>query len=99
MVAAILLPSLGGLAIALALNGRGLAGNIYKSLFYLPICLSLVVIGQVWIWMYHPDWGLINTVLRGSAWTAWRTPGWPTRRPPSARSSSPGRGSRPAWPW
>ena len=63
MVAAIILPSLGGLAIALALNGRGFAGNFYKSLFYLPICLSLVVIGQVWIWMYHPDWGLINTAL------------------------------------
>jgi ABC-type sugar transport system permease subunit len=65
MVAAVLLPSLGGLAIALALNGRGMSGNIYKSLFYLPICLSLVVIGQVWIWMYHPDWGLINVVLEG----------------------------------
>ncbi|MBK8049177.1 MAG: sugar ABC transporter permease [Anaerolineales bacterium] len=65
MVAAIFLPSLGGLAIALALNGRGFAGNIYKSLFFLPICLSLVVIGQVWIWMYHPDWGLVNTVLSG----------------------------------
>ncbi len=63
MVAAVLLPSLGGLAIALALNGRGIAGNVYKSLFYLPICLSLVVIGQVWIWMYHPDWGLINVFL------------------------------------
>jgi len=75
MIAAVFLPSLGGLAIALALNGRGWAGNIYKSLFFLPICLSLVVIGQVWVWMYHPDWGLINTTLRGlnlGGWTrAW----------------------------
>ena len=43
--------TLGGLVIALALNGRGFAGSFYKSLFYLPICLSLVVIGQVWIWV------------------------------------------------
>lgn len=71
MAAAILLPSLGGLAIALALNGRGVAGNIYKSLFYLPICLSLVVIGQVWIWMYHPDWGLINVTLKAAGLTNW----------------------------
>ncbi|MFN3332785.1 MAG: carbohydrate ABC transporter permease [Caldilinea sp.] len=71
MVAAILLPSLGGLAIALALNGRGVAGNVYKSLFYLPICLSLVVIGQVWIWMYHPDWGLINVTLDGLGLPSW----------------------------
>jgi multiple sugar transport system permease protein/raffinose/stachyose/melibiose transport system permease protein len=52
--------------LALALNNMGVAGNIYKSLFYLPICLSLVVVGQVWIWMYHPDWGLINRVLTGA---------------------------------
>jgi ABC-type sugar transport system permease subunit len=71
IMAAILLPSLGGLVIALALNGRGLAGNFYKSLFYLPICLSLVVIGQVWIWVYHPDWGLLNVVLNRLGLTAW----------------------------
>lgn len=71
MIAAVFLPSAGGLAIALALNGRGLAGNFFKSLFFLPICLSLVVIGQVWIWMYHPDWGLINTMLRGVGLGGW----------------------------
>ena len=71
MAAAILLPSLGGLVIALALNGRGVGGNIYKSLFYLPICLSLVVIGQVWIWVYHPDWGLLNVILNRLGLDAW----------------------------
>jgi multiple sugar transport system permease protein/raffinose/stachyose/melibiose transport system permease protein len=71
MAAAILLPSTGGLAIALALNGRGIAGNVYKSLFYLPICLSLVVIGQVWIWMYHPDWGLLNASLEAAGLGGW----------------------------
>lgn len=71
MAAAILLPSLGGLVIALALNGRGIAGNVYKSLFYLPICLSLVVIGQVWIWMYHPDWGLLNVALGAAGLDDW----------------------------
>jgi multiple sugar transport system permease protein/raffinose/stachyose/melibiose transport system permease protein len=38
--------------------------NFYKSIIYMPICLSLAVIGQVWIWIYQPDWGLINTILR-----------------------------------
>jgi ABC-type sugar transport system permease subunit len=71
MAAAILLPSLAGLVIALALNGRGFSGNFYKSLFYLPICLSLVVIGQVWIWVYHPDWGLLNVVLNRLGLAAW----------------------------
>ena len=62
-VAAIVLPTTGGLVLALALHERGLLSRLYKSLFYLPICLSLVVVGQVWIWVYQPDWGLINTVL------------------------------------
>jgi multiple sugar transport system permease protein/raffinose/stachyose/melibiose transport system permease protein len=64
MVAAFVLPVIAGLAIALVLHERIRFANFYKSLFYLPICLSLAVIGQVWIWIYQPDWGLINTVLR-----------------------------------
>jgi multiple sugar transport system permease protein/raffinose/stachyose/melibiose transport system permease protein len=65
MAAAIILPVVTGLAIALVLHQGVRFSNLYKSLFYLPICLSLAVIGQVWIWIYQPDWGLINIVLRG----------------------------------
>jgi len=66
MAAAILVPSVGGLVIALVLNEGIKGSSVYKSLFYLPICLSLAVVGQVWIWIYQPDWGLINTVLRAA---------------------------------
>jgi len=64
MTAAIILPVSGGLTLALLLHEGIWGANFYKSLFYLPICLSLAVIGQVWIWIYQPNWGLINTVLR-----------------------------------
>jgi ABC-type sugar transport system permease subunit len=64
MAAAVILPVGGGLFLALLLHEGIWGANLYKSLFYLPICLSLAVIGQVWIWIYQPDWGLINTVLR-----------------------------------
>jgi multiple sugar transport system permease protein/raffinose/stachyose/melibiose transport system permease protein len=64
MAAAIILPVGGGLFLALLLHEGIWGANVYKSLFYLPICLSLAVIGQVWIWIYQPNWGLINTVLR-----------------------------------
>lgn len=63
-VAAIIVPTVTGLALALAMHGRGLLAKLYKSLFYLPVCLSLVVIGQVWIWIYQPRWGLLNEFLR-----------------------------------
>jgi ABC-type sugar transport system permease subunit len=64
MAAAIILPVGGGLSLALLLHEGIWGAKFFKSLFYLPICLSLAVIGQVWIWIYQPNWGLINTVLR-----------------------------------
>jgi ABC-type sugar transport system permease subunit len=64
MAAAIILPVGSGLSIALILQEKIRGANFFKSLFYFPICLSLAVIGQVWIWIYQPDWGLINVVLR-----------------------------------
>ncbi len=64
MAAAVILPVGGGLSLALLLHEGVWGANFFKSLFYLPICLSLAVIGQVWIWIYQPNWGLINTVLR-----------------------------------
>lgn len=64
MAAAVILPVSGGLLLALLLHEGIWGANLYKSLFYLPICLSLAVIGQVWIWIYQPDWGLLNEILR-----------------------------------
>ena len=37
--------------------------NFFKSIFYLPICLSAVVVGQIWIWIYQQEWGLLNTII------------------------------------
>ncbi len=64
MAAAVIIPTVAGLAIALVLHGRVWGANFYKSLFYAPICLSLAVVGQVWIWIYQPNWGLLNLALR-----------------------------------
>jgi multiple sugar transport system permease protein/raffinose/stachyose/melibiose transport system permease protein len=60
---AIVVPTVLGLGIAVLLDRPLRASRLYKSMFYLPITLSLVVVGQVWIWIYQPDWGLLNTVL------------------------------------
>jgi multiple sugar transport system permease protein/raffinose/stachyose/melibiose transport system permease protein len=65
MVAAILLPTLLGLSLALLIDSRVPGGPVFKSIFYLPICLSAVVVGQIWVWIYQPDWGLLNTVIEG----------------------------------
>ena len=63
MIAAIILPSGLGLGLALLIDSRVPGASIFKTIFYLPICLSAVIVGQIWIWIYQPDWGLLNTVL------------------------------------
>ena len=62
-VLAVFLPTLGGLSLALMLDTRMRGANLFKSIFYLPICLASVVVGQIWIWIYQPDWGLLNTAI------------------------------------
>ena len=60
---AIVLPTLGGLTLALMLDVRVPGADLFKSIFYLPICLAAVVVGQIWIWIYNPDWGLLNATI------------------------------------
>jgi len=64
-VAALVLPTLTGLGLALLLDNKVRGAKVFKTVFYLPICLSAIVVGQIWIWIYQPDWGLLNTLVRG----------------------------------
>ena len=63
LIVAVTIPTALGLGLAVLLDRPLRGSRFYKSAFYLPITLSLVVVGQVWIWIYQPDWGLLNTVL------------------------------------
>lgn len=67
MVAAILVPTVLGLLLALLLDSRVPGTRIFKTIFYLPICLSAVIVGQIWIWIYQPDWGLLNTLISSAS--------------------------------
>ena len=43
---------------------RGIRGSrIYQSILFLPVMLSLALIGIIWEFMYAPERGLINTVI------------------------------------
>jgi ABC-type sugar transport system permease subunit len=63
LIVAVTVPTILGLLLAVLLDRPLRGSRFYKSAFYLPIALSLVVVGQVWIWIYQPDWGLLNSVL------------------------------------
>lgn len=50
------------LAISLA---RGVKGEkFFMALFFTPVLISTVVIGQLWLKIYNPQYGIMNTFLR-----------------------------------
>jgi multiple sugar transport system permease protein len=42
------------------IRGRG----IYRTIFYLPTIVPVVASSALWLWLYNPDFGLFNMVLR-----------------------------------
>ena len=52
------------LALALVLNRPLRFVYLYRLVFFLPSILSGVAIFYLWRWMYNPDFGLVNAVLR-----------------------------------
>lgn len=51
------------ITIALFLNLRVRVFELFRSLFFLPKILSVSVVGLLWMWIYQPDWGLLNFYL------------------------------------
>ena len=52
------------LLLALAL-GRNIKGErAFLSVYFMPVLISTVVIGQLWLKIYNPDYGILNTFLR-----------------------------------
>lgn len=54
-----------GLAVALLLNQRVRGIGFWRTVFYLPSVVSGVAVAMIWIWFFHPDFGLFNAILAG----------------------------------
>jgi len=62
------------LAVILDQNIRG--SRVYQSVLYMPVVLSLAIVGFIWQLMYSPGMGFINNFLAGvSGDPRWVTPG------------------------
>lgn len=62
-----------GFSIALLLNQRIRGVYIFRVLFYLPVVFAGVAVALLWMWIFNPDFGLINYLLslvgiKGPAW-------------------------------
>lgn len=58
-----------GLALVL---GRKIKGErAFLSIYFMPVLISTVVIGQLWLKIYNPDYGILNVVLRNIGLDSW----------------------------
>ena len=57
------------LALKLAKGIRG--ERLFLSVFFMPVLISTVVIGQLWLKIYNPDYGVLNVVLRSLGLDNW----------------------------
>lgn len=72
-----------GLALSLLLNLRLRGMNFYRTLFYIPAVLPIVAVTMLWIWIFNPEFGVINHLLslvgiEGPTWfhsPRWALPG------------------------
>lgn len=62
-----------GLGLSLLLNLKIRGMDFYRTVFYLPAVLSGVAVALMWIWILHPEMGVVNNLLalfgiRGPRW-------------------------------
>jgi multiple sugar transport system permease protein len=52
------------LGLALLLNQRVPGMTIFRSIFFLPSITNLVAVSILWLWIFNPEFGLLNSALR-----------------------------------
>jgi ABC-type sugar transport system permease subunit len=53
------------MSLAIMLNRKIRGLGFFRAAYYMPHITSTIAIGMVWLWIFNPDLGVINTVLRG----------------------------------
>jgi raffinose/stachyose/melibiose transport system permease protein len=64
------IPTSMGLALAVALNQKIKGRNAFRTAFFVPGVIASIAVAGIWSWMYNPNLGIVNTVLReiGAEW-------------------------------
>jgi len=64
-----------GLALGLIVSSKLKGTGMFKLLYFIPMTISAVAIGITWKFIYEPNYGLLNTILRRIGLDGW-TQGW-----------------------
>lgn len=49
--------------LAALLNNEIVARPVFRTIFFLPSIVPVVAVAMVWLWLYNPNYGLINSTL------------------------------------
>lgn len=74
-VVTLTIPVILGLVLAILLDGRVRGKPVLRLIFYMPAVLPLVSIASIWGWLYNPEYGAINELLRLVGLESW-TQAW-----------------------
>jgi raffinose/stachyose/melibiose transport system permease protein len=62
-IMSLVFPPLLGLLLALSLNQKLFARNVFRAIFYLPVIIAPIAVATMWKWMYDPFFGLFSQLL------------------------------------
>jgi multiple sugar transport system permease protein len=62
-----------GLAVALLMNQRVRGITLFRSIYYLPAVSSGVAVALLWQFIFHKQWGILNSIL---SWVGIPRIGW-----------------------
>ena len=59
------------LGLALVLGKKIKGERLFLSIYFMPVLISTVVIGQLWLKIYNPEYGILNVFLRAIGLDGW----------------------------
>jgi len=52
-----------GFGVAVLLNQHIVGQSVYRVIYYLPAVLPSIAVSLLWLWLFHPEYGLLNWFL------------------------------------
>ena len=70
----LLIPTTLGLGFAIILNENLPGRNVFRTILYLPSVLAPIAVATMWRWIYNPNFGVLNSLLKGLELTSLKQP-------------------------
>lgn len=51
------------LLLAIAMNQKIRGAHLFRAIYYLPVILPIAATALIWMWVFNPDFGLLNYIM------------------------------------